>query len=78
MDKNKKECTAQGAENSVKTLADCRLAVKRDLTNAYYLIHSILEDENTLNTLADFLWGRLQNMQYRKELEKQEEIKFPE
>lgn len=70
--------TAQGAENSVRTIADCRKFVKRDLTNVYYLIHSILEDENTLNTLADFLWGRLQNMHYRDELKNQEEIKFPE
>lgn len=56
------------------TVVELRKAVKQDFQLIASFCNIILTDENTINALADFMHGRLQNVRHQEELRKQTEL----
>lgn len=80
--KNDQGASAQGAnvsqEEAMKkvTLPQVKEFLKRDLNVCLHLLDSVYRDQATLDALAEFLYGRLQNDLHRKDLEKQGKIEL--
>lgn len=58
------------------TRQECREFVKKDTAMCIHMLQAILADENTANSLADFLHGRYLNAEHKKELDAQTDLKI--
>lgn len=85
MDENKAKVSQNGQgpvytkEDFVKaievtSLPQVREFLKRDLSTAIHMLDAVYRDANTLNALADYLYGRLQNLKNQEELKKQPQL----
>jgi len=70
---NGKVAEALGAEATKKVFTpdEVRTLVKRDVHTAILLLDAIYRDPNTLDAVADYLYGRYQNAKHKEELEAQ-------
>lgn len=63
-------------QGSAKTFtpAEVREMVKRDVHTALLLLDAIYRDQDCINAVGDYLYGRYQNSKHREELKKQTEL----
>lgn len=69
---NKNDGSAQGAK--IVTEQDFGKMIARDLQTAAGLLHAVLSDQNILNSLSEFMYGRYLNALHKADLEKETKI----
>lgn len=72
---NKNGQSAQGAESPKPiTESEVKEFVKRDIATAINLLDAIYKDQDTINMLSAYLYGRFMNAKHKEELAKQTTI----
>lgn len=72
--KSNESVEAPGAETQTFSVVKVREMVKNDLHAALLLLDAVYRDPATLEALSDFIYGRYQNAQHKKELDNQTKL----